>query len=104
MIDLHTHILPGIDDGPVDWAESLSLAQALQDAGVTEVAATSHIKPPIWPNIVPGQRFGRSSTSAWMRAGSSSRSTQAPSTGGAAPCSTIWRRGWGSPTEWARRF
>lgn len=54
MIDLHTHILPGIDDGPVDWAESLSLAQALQDAGVTEVAATSHIKPPIWPNDQAG--------------------------------------------------
>ena len=54
MIDLHTHILPGIDDGPVDWAESLSLAQALQDAGVTEVAATSHIKPPIWLNDQAG--------------------------------------------------
>lgn len=50
MIDLHTHILPGIDDGPVDWDQSLNLARALSDVGVTEVAATSHIKPPIWPN------------------------------------------------------
>ena len=50
MIDLHTHILPDIDDGPVDWQESLGLAHALCAAGVTEVAATSHIKPPIWPN------------------------------------------------------
>jgi len=50
MIDLHTHILPGIDDGPVDWQESLGLARALCAVGVTDVAATSHIKPPIWPN------------------------------------------------------
>ena len=42
MIDLHTHILPGIDDGPQDW-DRLALARALSDAGVTEVAATSHI-------------------------------------------------------------
>ena len=50
MIDLHTHILPGIDDGPADWDQSLALARALSEAGVTEVAATSHIKPPIWLN------------------------------------------------------
>ena len=54
MIDLHTHILPGIDDGPQDWDQSLALARALSDAGVTEVAATSHIKPPIWPNSREG--------------------------------------------------
>lgn len=50
MIDLHTHILPGIDDGPKDWDESLALARALIGAGVTEVAATSHMKPPTWDN------------------------------------------------------
>ncbi len=50
MIDLHTHILPTIDDGPVDWDESLALAESLVRAGVRAVAATSHIKPPIWPN------------------------------------------------------
>jgi protein-tyrosine phosphatase len=50
MIDLHTHILPGIDDGPKTWDDSLALAKALSEAGVSEVAATSHIKPPVWPN------------------------------------------------------
>lgn len=50
MIDLHTHILPGIDDGPLDWDESMALARALAEAGVTAVAATSHIKPPNWNN------------------------------------------------------
>ena len=54
MIDLHTHILPGIDDGPQDWDQSLALARALSAAGATEVAATSHIKPPIWPNTQEG--------------------------------------------------
>ena len=50
MIDLHTHILPGIDDGPTDWDQSMELARALSGAGVTAVAATSHIKPPTWNN------------------------------------------------------
>ncbi len=50
MIDLHTHILPGIDDGPTDWDDSLALARALSQAGVTAVAATSHMKPPTWDN------------------------------------------------------
>jgi protein-tyrosine phosphatase len=54
MIDLHTHILPGIDDGPEAWSDSLALARALVEAGVTEVSATSHIKPPHWLNEPSG--------------------------------------------------
>ena len=50
MIDLHTHILPGIDDGPTDWDDSIALARALSQAGVQAVAATSHMKPPTWDN------------------------------------------------------
>lgn len=42
MLDLHTHILPGIDDGPADVAEALELAQACVADGVTTVVATPH--------------------------------------------------------------
>ena len=43
MLDLHAHILPGIDDGPADPAESVEMARAAVAAGITTLAATSHI-------------------------------------------------------------
>jgi protein-tyrosine phosphatase len=43
MIDLHAHVLPGIDDGPPTLEESLSLARAAVAAGTTTIAATPHI-------------------------------------------------------------
>ncbi|HEY4280642.1 MAG TPA: CpsB/CapC family capsule biosynthesis tyrosine phosphatase [Conexibacter sp.] len=42
MIDLHCHLLPGIDDGPRDIAGSLALARAQVAAGVRTVAVTPH--------------------------------------------------------------
>jgi protein-tyrosine phosphatase len=45
MIDLHGHIVYGVDDGPRDRAEALPLARALKNAGVTTFACTSHIRP-----------------------------------------------------------
>jgi len=42
MIDFHSHILPGIDDGSRSVEESLQLLGALADAQVDTVAATSH--------------------------------------------------------------
>lgn len=44
MIDLHCHILPGVDDGPTDIEESLALAQVLTEVGVKTVAATPHLR------------------------------------------------------------
>lgn len=43
MIDLHCHILPGVDDGPPDMAASLAIARAQIAAGVSRVTATSHV-------------------------------------------------------------
>lgn len=43
MIDLHTHILPGLDDGPEDLAGTKSLAAAFLAAGVERVVATPHV-------------------------------------------------------------
>lgn len=42
MVDLHSHILPGMDDGSADVQESLWLLDTLAGQGVTLVAATSH--------------------------------------------------------------
>jgi protein-tyrosine phosphatase len=44
MVDLHFHILPGLDDGPPDMARSLELARAAQADGVQIVAATPHLR------------------------------------------------------------
>lgn len=42
MIDFHSHILPGMDDGSRDVQESLALLRMLADQGVTTVVATPH--------------------------------------------------------------
>jgi len=42
FVDLHNHILPGIDDGPQDWEESIRMAKVAQEEGIIAVAATPH--------------------------------------------------------------
>lgn len=44
MIDLHCHILPGIDDGAETTDDALELAWQLTAAGVRTVAATPHLR------------------------------------------------------------
>lgn len=43
VIDLHCHLLPGIDDGPADLGGTLAMAQLHAKAGVEVVAATPHV-------------------------------------------------------------
>jgi protein-tyrosine phosphatase len=45
LIDLHNHILPGVDDGAADLAESLAIARQFVSEGVCRVAATAHLDP-----------------------------------------------------------
>lgn len=44
MIDLHCHILPGIDDGALDLPDSIALARTAASDGIEVVAATPHIR------------------------------------------------------------
>lgn len=41
--DIHSHILPGIDDGSPDVATSLQLLRSLSDAGINKFIFTPHI-------------------------------------------------------------
>lgn len=43
--DIHTHILPGIDDGATDWEMSLGMVKASWKAGVRTIIATPHFLP-----------------------------------------------------------
>jgi protein-tyrosine phosphatase len=42
MIDIHCHILPGLDDGPEKIEESLAMAESAIADGITHVVATPH--------------------------------------------------------------
>lgn len=42
MIDLHCHILPGLDDGPANEEESLLMARAAVEQGIHTIVATPH--------------------------------------------------------------
>src|SRR5229473_3559824 len=42
MVDLHCHILPGLDDGPATIEESVAMAESAIADGITHVVATPH--------------------------------------------------------------
>jgi protein-tyrosine phosphatase len=44
LIDLHSHILPGLDDGAVDMDDAVAIARAAQADGITAIAATPHVR------------------------------------------------------------
>ncbi len=50
MIDLHCHILPGIDDGAKSLAESIAMCRAAATAGCEAMVATPHQRRGVWWN------------------------------------------------------
>lgn len=50
MIDLHCHLLPGIDDGAETMEQSLELARLAVQDGITHCVVTPHIHPGRWNN------------------------------------------------------
>jgi protein-tyrosine phosphatase len=42
MLDLHCHILPGVDDGPTSLGEALAIARFCIEDGITYITATPH--------------------------------------------------------------
>lgn len=58
MIDLHNHLLHGVDDGATDLAASFAMARAFVADGVTVAACTPHILPGLYHNTGPQIRAG----------------------------------------------
>ena len=48
--DMHSHLLPGIDDGAPDASRSLEMIQGLQDLGFKKFITTPHIMSDLYPN------------------------------------------------------
>lgn len=58
MIDLHSHLLPGIDDGAPDLEHALDLARAAADQGTRVLAATPHLRAD-FPDVRPEELASR---------------------------------------------
>ncbi|MHA6533625.1 tyrosine-protein phosphatase [Paenibacillus sp. BAC0078] len=54
MIDIHSHILPFIDDGAADWESALAMAQDAHMDGISTVVATPHHANGVYMNPAPG--------------------------------------------------
>ncbi len=53
MIDLHSHILPGVDDGAPNLEVSLEMARMAVDDGIQVMACTPHFMPGMYDNTAP---------------------------------------------------
>ena len=54
MIDLHAHILPGLDDGPAEMSESIQMCRMAYKDGVRSIVATPHMNDGMY-NITASQ-------------------------------------------------
>src|SRR5699024_5841917 len=50
MIDIHSHILPGVDDGAKDEQASIDMAKAAINEGITHIVASPHHKNGVFDN------------------------------------------------------
>lgn len=50
LIDIHCHLLPGIDDGSYNLEQSLKMLEVYADLGIKKIFATPHIFKELYPN------------------------------------------------------
>jgi len=63
MIDIHCHILPGLDDGPRTMDEALAMARMAVGDGIHTLVASTHITPGVYENspdriVAAAEAFG----------------------------------------------
>ena len=52
MIDIHSHFLPGIDDGAKDQSQSLKMLEQAVEAGISDLVSTPHFNEFIAPDYI----------------------------------------------------
>lgn len=50
QVDLHSHLIPGIDDGCKTVEDSIEILKSLKEAGINKVITTPHIAQEFYPN------------------------------------------------------
>lgn len=50
FVDIHSHILPGIDDGAKNLEKSVELTRSFQELGIAQIITTPHISHFVWNN------------------------------------------------------
>ncbi|TDD98794.1 tyrosine-protein phosphatase [Flavobacterium cellulosilyticum] len=61
-VDIHSHLLPGIDDGARTFKDTLRLTQALMDLGFSEFITTPHSIQHVWDNSTSDIKKSETST------------------------------------------
>ncbi|MEQ8420318.1 MAG: CpsB/CapC family capsule biosynthesis tyrosine phosphatase, partial [Arenibacter algicola] len=50
FVDIHNHILPGLDDGAQNMTDSLNLIKGFNEIGISHIITTPHISQNYYPN------------------------------------------------------
>jgi tyrosine-protein phosphatase YwqE len=61
-IDIHSHLLPAIDDGALTFEDTLQLTSALQNFGTCQFITTPHIIQHVWDNTLEGIKLKENKT------------------------------------------
>jgi protein-tyrosine phosphatase len=52
LVDVHCHLLAGLDDGPQDWEQAIAMCRMAWEDGTRAIAATAH-QNDRWPEVTP---------------------------------------------------
>jgi protein-tyrosine phosphatase len=66
-VDMHSHLIPGIDDGAKDMESSIRLIQGLLSLGYKKIITTPHVNADIFPNTPEIIRAGQAAVLAELQ-------------------------------------
>jgi tyrosine-protein phosphatase YwqE len=67
-VDIHAHLLPGIDDGAKTIEDSIELITGMQALGIDQFIATPHVMSAVWENTQTGIEANFESTTKQLAA------------------------------------
>jgi tyrosine-protein phosphatase YwqE len=59
QVDIHSHLLPGVDDGVADWEQTLACLRQFAEWGIQKVVTTPHVSRDWYPNKVADLKRGQ---------------------------------------------